>query len=234
MFGFLVILMVSYTGAQISETRDVSGFTGIAVTGPFIVDVDITGTEGLLLTATFNDTNITDALSTTVEKEMLKVKFLWPYDVDVGAFTGLIHIYITAKSLSKLSLTGSGSVRVNTVLDSPFVGVYMSGSGNMSVPVNTEAMDIVNSGAGYMAVSGTVDRLNVVGSGAGNTNARNLLAETATVTIYGAGNVELNAKTMLSVTQMGSGMVRYGGDPKVNQMQNGAGGMVKSLDNFSV
>lgn len=227
LFLSTVTLICGYTDANVTESRTVAGFKGIDVSGPFVVLVDIGDSASLRIEAAIDDSNVTDSISTTVENEILKIKFLWPYDVDVGAFSGLIHIYVTAETVATFVLSGSGALIVNSELVEPSISAVMSGSGNITLAVSTKTVNLVLSGSGFLDITGTTDSVNMVVSGAGKILGDHLQAALGTIAIYGAGDVNIDARDSLQVVLMGSGTVKYLGNPKLNVMKMGSGSVIK-------
>ncbi|OQV22166.1 hypothetical protein BV898_04013 [Hypsibius exemplaris] len=228
LLAIILALATSYSEAVITENRSVSGFTAVDSAGPFIVIVDLTGTESLRIDADIDETNAdyanaSKALITTVENQKLKIYFEWPYSQDDGRFAGLIRITITAITLQGITLSGAGSVMVNTPLTGPAVSVVTSGSGNVTLPVKTSDLSIVLSGTGNVYPSGTTSTLSVVINGAGGVAGSNLQADSVSASVYGAGNAVVNANRMLSAVLMGSGVVKYRGAAVLNQVNMGSG-----------
>ena len=66
--------------------------------------------------------------------------------------------------------------------------------------------------------------------GAGPLKAFGLLTNTSTVTIKGAGNVEVSVRLVLNVTIEGAGSIYYKGRPTINATITGSGKIVDSND----
>ena len=198
----LIISAITTTDAVITETRNVSGFTAIDSTGPFIVIIDLTGSESLRIDANLDDENVTKVLLTSVEDHVLKIRFDWPYNVDDGRFANLIQITVTAAALDSVVLSGSGSILVNTALAGGSVSIVDSGSGNVTVPVKGADVSVALSGTGNVVLSGDAGNLNAMISGAGGVSGTALQADSVSVAVYGAGNAVVNAKSMLTVVMV--------------------------------
>jgi len=222
LFGILLSFFACTNGA-ITETRQVSGFTGVESSGPFIVTISLTGTESLRIEADLDDANITKALLTYVENQSLKIRFDWLYNVDDGRFVGLIRIFVSAIQINSIGLTGSGSVFCADQLSAPAISVVNAGTGDVTLTVKSGDLSIVLSGTGNVFVNGSTDTLSGVVSGAGGLGGNGLDAKSVSISIYGSGNVVVNARNMLSVVLMGSGMVKYRGTPMLNIMNMGTG-----------
>lgn len=185
------------SGTVKTETRSVSGFTGVALRGIGTLTIRQGNTESLTITT---DDNILPLLTSTVENGVL---VLSGKDRTIPRPTNGVKWDVTVTNLTSVALTGAGIVNVENV--------------------KTSSLTTKISGAGTMNVSGQASSQSISLSGAGNYNGRNFTAPTATVNISGAGNAFVNASQALDATVSGAGVVTYYGTPKVTQHISGAG-----------
>ncbi|GAV01410.1 hypothetical protein RvY_12128 [Ramazzottius varieornatus] len=220
----LCFLSLARVQANITETRQGSGYTGVESAGPFIVSIDQNGSEGLRIEAALDDHNVTNSIETFVEKQALKIRFMWPYSEDDGRFAGLIRIIVSAKSVNSFVLAGAGSMTINQPVRASSINVVNSGSGPVVLTVEQASdFNAALSGTGTIKVGGSTQNANIVVSGAGGINGDALQADSVSVSMFGAGGVVINAQRMLSVLMMGSGRVNYRGNPMTNIMRMGTG-----------
>jgi hypothetical protein len=185
------------SGKVISETREVSGFMGIALESTGDITITQGDTESLSIET---DDNILPLLTSKVENGVL---VLGAKDNTSVEPSNGIRYTITVKSLERLELSGSGNVQAsNLALES--LSVDVSGSGNIEL-------------------AGTVNSQTVNLSGSGNYNGCKLQSGGSSVTVSGSGNVTVTATDTLSVDVSGSGDVSYVGNPNVSQNVNGTG-----------
>jgi hypothetical protein len=83
-------------------------------------------------------------------------------------------------------------------------------------------------GSGDISTAGTADSQDILIGGSGAYHAPDLKSKTATITIAGSGDADLNATEKLNVTIAGSGSVTYTGDPTVTQHILGSGTVKKT------
>ncbi|HEU0027953.1 MAG TPA: head GIN domain-containing protein [Ktedonobacterales bacterium] len=185
------------SGTIKTETRAVSGFTGVALRGAGTLTIRQGNTESLTITT---DDNLLPLLTSTVNNGVLELS---GKERTIPRPTDGIKWDVTVKNLNSVSLTGAGIVNVENL--------------------NTSSLDTKISGAGTMNVSGRASAQSISVTGAGNYNGRNFTAPTATVNISGAGNAFVNASEALDATVSGAGVVTYYGTPKVTQHISGAG-----------
>jgi putative autotransporter adhesin-like protein len=185
------------SGTVKTETRAVSGFTGVALRGIGTLTIRQGNTESLTITT---DDNILPLLTSTVSKGVLELS---GKERTIPRPTNGVKWDVTVKNLTSVALTGAGIVNVENL--------------------NTSSLDTKISGAGTMNVSGKASSQSISVTGAGNYNGRNFTAPTAKVSISGAGNAFVSASEALDATVSGAGVVTYYGTPKVTQHISGAG-----------
>jgi len=226
----LTLLLVFFTGIKIvnartltDQTRPVSGFTAIASSGAFHVYVKIDGKESLKISA---DDDIIDKIETVVENGTLKIR----YKKDWGWHNNGDHkadIYVSAKSLSSLVNSGSGSIKVEGFITTSDFKAVLSGSGSIATSVKASEASIVISGSGDIYLSGKVDVASVSISGSGSVKARELKTDETKISISGSGDVAINAEKELSSSIMGSGSVTYTGNPSIHTSKMGSGSVTR-------
>lgn len=193
--------VIEGSGNIITESRELSGFTSVALEGFGRLEIDQTGTESVTITA---DDNILPYLTTTVrgQKLIISVK-------DNVTFTNVPELVynVTVQSLENLELNGAGEI-VITNLDGDTFKVNLDGGGSITV-------------------SGDVTRQEVELNGLGIYDGEALVSREAVVNQNGAGSAVVNVSDTLDVTIDGVGSVEYLGDPTVTQELNGLGSVTK-------
>jgi hypothetical protein len=183
------------SGDLATERREVGDFTQIALAGTGEVQVEITGTESLVVTA---ENNLHPLLRTEVVDGRLEIE-----PTERITATEPIVYTITAAELEGVSIAGSGTVNV-TGLDG---GTFTAEIG----------------GSGTIQPEGRVDELTVRIAGSGTFDGESLVASTGSVEIAGSGDAVVDVTDALSVTIAGSGNVEYLGDPQLSQSITGSG-----------
>ena len=209
--------------AQNSQTREVSGFNSVASAGPFNVHIKLDGTESLKIDA---DPGIINEIETTVKDGALKISFKDHNYWNKNA--GKIDIYVTAKSLSGLVNSGSGSIKVDGLISTDNFKAVLSGSGNITTSVKSDGLHAVISGSGSIKLSGDANDADIVVTGSGELNGKDLKTSSSQVTITGSGNVHVAANKSVSAHIIGSGSVVYSGNATVSDAKYiGSGRMTK-------
>jgi hypothetical protein len=183
------------SGNVITETRTVSGFDEIVLSGSGEVVVDINGTESLTIEA---EDNIMPLLTTEVHDGRLELS------TKSGISPTVTVIYtVSAAELDGVSVDGSGDITVTGI--------------------DADSFDADISGSGQIEATGTTDALDVEISGSGRYTGADLVASVATVSVSGSGHALVNATETLDAEVSGSGTVEYIGDPNVSSSLSGSG-----------
>jgi Putative auto-transporter adhesin, head GIN domain len=228
---FAVLLMAStlkVSAQEVSEqTRSVSGFNSVSSAGPFRVHIIMGNTESVKLNI---DAEYIDKVETVVENGNLAIRFK-------KSFSGWnqisnLHtadVTVSAKSLSALVNSGSGSVTVDGVITADDFKTVLSGSGEITAPSVKVSNELTArlSGSGSINIGGSSAVVNAQISGSGEIKAKGFSTSTATVTISGSGNVYLKADKQLTANLVGSGNVFYAGNAQTNTHKVGSGTVQK-------
>jgi hypothetical protein len=193
--------VITGSGVQASETRDVSGFSEVELAGFGDVDILFGDAESVVVET---DDNLLPYVLTEVRSGTLVIRT----KDNANLITDLgIHITITMISLDGFSLSGSGNVAIDGV--------------------QTDKLDLSIPGSGNITATGNAKTLKIKLNGSGNILCKGLVAEDVTATISGSGNIEVYANQSLEASIRGSGMISYAGDPAtVDKNISGSGSIV--------
>ncbi len=222
---FAAIVFIAATlnaSAQNEQTRQVSGFNGIASSGSFNVHVKIDGTESLKLTA---DASIINEIETVVENGKLEIRFKKSHKWDDGNH-GKIEVYVTAKSLSNLAEAGSGNINVEGALGGDNAKIAVSGSGNVTTTVKANDLHAVISGSGNIKLDGSSSNANIAISGSGGLKAKEFKAGSVSAVITGSGNAYIGADKTVTAHIVGSGSLVYSGQATISDVRTVGSGRV--------
>lgn len=220
-----ICMMTLNTFAQSGQTRSVSGFTSIESGGPFNVHIKINGTESVRLDI---DDDVVNDVKTEVINGSLQIGFKNRFSLHRNIKRG--DIYITAKSLSALSNSGSGNMELDGVLSGSNVKVILSGSGNIRAALKSSALETRISGSGGIDLKGSTGDAEIRISGSGEINAKGLTTETVIASISGSGGVNIRANKTVSARITGSGGVSYSGSATIAETRYTGSGRVNKVD----
>lgn len=205
------------SGKVKSETRAVSGFDKVVLSGIGELSIEQAGAESLTIEA---EDNILPLLESTVSGGtlMLGVK-----DNTSIQTTKPIQYRLTVKNLRALTVSGAGRASM-PMLSTDTLALRVSGSGGVNLSgLTATSLTVGISGSGGVTLDGQVLSQDVTLTGSGTYAARDLASGAATVTVSGSGNATVSVQSTLDARISGSGSVTYFGSPTVTQRVTGSG-----------
>lgn len=137
--------------------------------------------------------------------------------------SGNMTVEVEASGDMESNVSGSGNIELKGKCKDFNSDVSGSGKVIMTLTASGDA-DFGVSGSGKIEASGSASKVKAAISGSGKVLAGNLETNTCEVLITGSGDVEINVKNELDANIVGSGNVRYKGNPsKVNSHSAGSG-----------
>ncbi|WP_443749919.1 GIN domain-containing protein [Asticcacaulis solisilvae] len=124
--------------------------------------------------------------------------------------TERLHVTITAPSVKKFAVEGSGNLDIRGY-DQPTMDVRLTGSGNLNGGGHTKTLTLAMAGSGDADLSA-------------------LAATDTSVNLSGSGDAELNTSGKLTSDLTGSGDVRFHGHPKTVESKIVGSGSVEPTD----
>lgn len=201
-----------------TETRNINDVSRIKSQGFFDIElvqgtpsgVNVEADENLL---PYIITDNNDGWLIVRSKENINVKSSNP-----------IKVIIKAEHVSDIDLSGSGNVLSKGKFSgSDHLKLSISGSGNITMEVNTPKIDADINGSGNIELRGETKDADIHISGVGDYKAEDLKAENVDVHISGMGNVRVFADASLNVHIAGNGDVYYKGNAMVTKSIAGNG-----------
>jgi len=219
--------------ADTSEMVDhhLSGFTSIKIAGPFEVHLTQGSVESVKLEA---PADVKDRITAEVIGGVLKIHNThdnwgwsiksWYSDKSVWRHHKKIVVYITAKDLNAITISGSGNMIFNEGLATNSLKLRLRGSGSLQGKVDVKILESRVSGSGNMKLSGSAENSTVRVVGSGNFTGPNLVTVTSAAHVSGSGKAEINASDKVDAAVRGSGDVSYTGTAKIiNRSKSGSG-----------
>ena len=190
------------SGQLASESRPVTGFTKVELSGTGELTIEKTGTESLAISA---EDNLLPLLTSEVSGDTLVLGTKRNTEI---VTTKPINYALTVKDLTGLTLSGSGNIRVSNL--------------------STTRLTTKISGSGTITASGTADDQDLDISGSGRYQADQLASKTVNAGISGSGTASVLVSDALDVRISGSGTLTYTGDPtRLTQDVSGSGKLIK-------
>jgi len=211
---------VSGKGPVQTETRTVRDFHAIDL--DISGDVEVTIGENYAVEVSAQQ-NLLPLLKTELKDGALRIFC----DDNINTSEG-IKIRVTAPAFDKLSVGGSGTVRVLNALNTEKMDMSIGGSGDIYAPQSDfGSLSISIDGSGTVELGGKANKMKADISGSGDVKAKNLTVNALKVNISGSGTVTADVTTDLNATIAGSGDVFYSGTPSVESNVSGSGSVKK-------
>jgi hypothetical protein len=208
------------------QEKTVSNFKGIAAGGPLNIKVTLGNTESIRFEG---DQDAIAELVTEVLNGILtiKPKTKWK-DWSRRHRDAEITVFINAKRLSSLTMSGSGNLEATNTISGADLVATLSGSGSIKAAANVKSFTGVLSGSGNINLSGKSDDSNLTISGSGSFKGKSFAAAKVSVQISGSADVYVKATQSLDAVISGSGSVIYSGDAQVKKTIIGSGRVSKN------
>jgi len=213
---------VSGSGTLKTEVREVSGFTGIALSLSGSVEIRQGGSEGVTIET---DDNILPLIETVVENATLKIR---PTTRNTSFSTKTLKIVVNARNLERIDIAGTGDIHAEA-LKVANLKAGISGAGDLRIKsLEADTLSVSIAGSGDFEAGGRAASVRANIAGSGDIKAGKLDAKAVEINIAGSGDATVWARNTLKVSIAGSGDVQYYGDA---QLQNSiwGSGSVKRL-----
>lgn len=208
------------------DARPLGSFKGIAAGGPLNIKVTMAGTESIRFEG---DKDAIAELVTEVVNGILTIKPKTKWNDWSRRHRDVeITVYISAKRLSSLTMSGSGNLEVTNAVNGPELVSTLSGSGSIKATANVKSFTGVLSGSGNINLTGKSDDSNLTISGSGSFKGKSFSAAKVSVQISGSADVYIRATQNLDAVISGSGSVVYSGDATVKKTIIGSGSVSRN------
>lgn len=212
-------------GNTVTIDRSVGDYDAIGLAGWFDVDL-VAGNEGEITLE--GESNLLEYIKTEVKNGKLTIKVEKGVNLKPSSWDNGIKITIPIESINSVALSGSGDIVGKTTIKTDSFKTAMSGSGDITLDVESNSVGASMSGSGDITLSGTTNNFDVTISGSGDIKAYELEADNVDATVSGSADIKVTAKKMLKARVSGSGDISYRGNPeKVDTKTAGSGDITK-------
>ena len=228
-FGLFDSKRITGKGAIEKQDRDAKDFKGIDLMASADVIVKHGATYKIIVEG---QQNILDILETVVDNGILRIKFKdgsWSLNYDK------LNVYVETPTVSSLEISGSGNMTLESAVNAEDLDIKLSGSGNIQTAdgliakkINVElggsgdikmgattatelTADIF--GSGNFDIKGTGEKAKLSITGSGDIDAYDFITKSTEAQTTGSGNIHCHATESLDAQIMGSGDIRYAGNP---------------------
>lgn len=211
-------------GKVVSETRNTGDYDGVKIAGFFDVDL-VSGKEGKITIK--GEENLLSAIKVEVEDKSLKIYVEKGTQIRTSS-GNKIQVTVPFEKISELSLAGSGDIQSKDVIKNDNLALKLAGSGNLTLPVDTNNLELHVSGSGNIHLKGTADKLTTKLSGSGDIDASSLKSKIVEANVSGSGNSKVTCDESITARVAGSGNIKYIGNPEKRDVKvSGSGTITK-------
>lgn len=227
-FSFILIILIGVSscvfmgfngikgnGTIVKENRDVKGFKTIEISGAFIVYLQPSNSENIVVET---DENLMQYISIKKVHNALIIET----DENINP-SHESRITISYQELNAIDVSGACEINSNSMLVFDQINIEGSGATKLNLSMEAQEAHFDFSGASKINLEGSIKNCYFEGSGATEINADDMETQNCTVDISGATKANIFVQNQLSVDASGASKIRYKGDAKiVNQDLSGA------------
>ncbi len=186
--------------------RTVTDFNKVDISDAFIVDVNYSDTEELVIVEA--DDNLHKHIIIEVDNNRLVIRTTSGLQIR-GKSTMKIHI--TTKELNSFIVNDASDLTLNDALETTDVEINLSDASTFEGVINATSGIFDLNDASKSDISGTIQELAVNASDASKIRGFDLVTDNLTVNVSDASNLELTVNNELRVTASDASHVKYKG-----------------------
>ena len=212
-------------GNTVTIQRSTGEYDGVSLSGWFDVDL-VSGNEGEITLK--GEENLLEYIITEVKDGKLVIKTEKGINLKTSGWNSEIRITVPIESINSVSMAGSGDIVGKTKIKTDNFSTAMSGSGDITLDLDTTSISASMSGSGDITLSGSTVDFEATISGSGDIEAYDLDAENVNATVSGSADIQVTATKSIKARVSGSGDISYKGNPeKVDTKTSGSGDISK-------
>jgi len=208
------------SGNVISETRKISDFTKIDISGQYKVNLKQDSSLSLTISA---DDNLLKYIKTDVSDGKLRI-----HNTKNIRSNSDLTVTVGVRNLKDIEASGAVEVTSDGKIVVQDLHFNLSGATKITMDLNAANVTTEGSGATRVNLTGQASKHNVDLSGAGKISALDFVVGDYNIETSGATKCEINVLNSLSIHTSGASSVRYRGNPKtINNDKSGASSVQK-------
>jgi len=193
-------------GNIITQERTVGEFSAIEIGNGLNVILS-QGPEQLVRVET--NEGLQEYLKTEVHNDVLKIS-----QTSKMKNPSKLNIYVTAKNLNKITLTGTSELKTDTIIKTDKLEINSSGASEITLDLAVNELVSDLSGASELTLKGTATKHTITLSGASDLKAGELETKEMIINASGASDLEVNVKDKLTGEISGASSIKYKDEPK--------------------
>jgi hypothetical protein len=208
------------SGHQTSETRTLSPFTKLDVSGGFNLVLKQDSSTKITITA---DDNLLKYVKTNVEDGVLHI-----YTKKNICNSGSMTVHVGIRQLEEIKGTGAIEVTAEGKIVTKDVAFRTSGASKITLDLDAANVTTETTGAGELYLTGQASSHHIETSGVAKVHAYDFVVGNYYINTSGAGECDINVLHSLEIHSSGASEVKYKGNPtNVTNDKSGASSVEK-------
>jgi len=208
------------SGNQVTETRKVSDFTKIEISGGYVIK--LVQDSSLTLTVTADD-NVQGDIKNDVSGGKLRIS-----NKNICTSSGEVIVVIGVRNLEEIKASGAVEVSADGKINTKDMNISLSGSTKVTLAINAARLSTHASGSSEINLAGQASEHDLELSGSSNVNAFDLVTGVYNIKTSGSSDCDINVLQELNVHSSGSSSIKYRGNPaSVNNDKSGSSSIEK-------
>jgi hypothetical protein len=222
-FVLVIALSVSLPALADQETRDLSGFDSIEISGG--IDLVLRQGQGFTVEVENDDGEldeiITEVRGTTLVIRRERSGSFFDWSGDSGSVT------VRLPTLVSLQASGGSDVEAEGAISGDRLALTASGGSDVSLDLAVGNLEVEASGGSDVSLSGTARSAHVQSSGGSDLNASRLMAEAANLESSGGSDLSIAVRDSLVANASGGSDISYTGDPRSKNINSSGGADIR-------
>jgi len=201
------------------ELRDVRDFDRVNARG----GLDVAISEGDFAVTVRIDENLMPYVRTSVRDDTLSVA------VDDANFRKKLpgpHVMISMPALRDAETTGEGNLTATDFDVQGPVSLELTGAGKLSWSGRATDLDAVLAGSGQLSIEGSAENTELFLRGSGTLDARDLVADEATIVLDGPGELSVTVNGLVNARAANGGSVDLFGRVQSGELDEATGATI--------
>ncbi len=161
------------------------------------------------------DDNLVDRVQATVTGDQLRLGLM----PGAAVRAATLAAEVTVDHLEQLVTSGTSRVDMVSAPVGPTLQLVVSGTSEVTGPIQVDRLQATASGAATLALSGQIGNLDLNGSGASRLRLADLVVRNLDAELSGASQATVTVSDRLAAQATGASVLRYRGTPDVARRQ---------------
>ena len=210
------------SGKTVTVEKDLSGFSKVAASSAFRVDISQSDGYGVAITV---DEKVVPYLDVVVQGDTLRIAL--QSGLSLTGATGPLEAKVTMPKLTGLDLSGASRAIIGGFKSGERLDAELSGASRLDGEIEAGDVRFQLSGASRETLSGKGQKMALEASGASQANLEQFAVAEATVGLSGASQATVNVAGTLDADLSGASTLRYTGNPTMGSVESSGASTIR-------